>query len=159
MRSDYALYVLAIILFILSGVMAGYGYQAQETQLWIVTTAVLGFVFIGLGYWQRPKPTTTEPTASIMTQPPPPSSTTRPTVPKVEEEEKKPTVEIEPSAIGLTRVKGIGEKRAQQLMALGINSIEDLAKATEKDLARKLKISAKITGKWIGNAKEIVKKP
>jgi predicted flap endonuclease-1-like 5' DNA nuclease len=155
MRSDYALYVLAIILFILSGVMAAY--QAQEQQLWIVTTAVLGFVFIGLGYLQRPKQTTIEPTATITTQPPS-SSATQPTVREVEEKGEKSSVEIEPSAIELTKVKGIGEKRAQQLRTLGISSVEDLAKASEKDLARKLKISSKITGKWIGNAKEIVEK-
>jgi predicted flap endonuclease-1-like 5' DNA nuclease len=155
MRSDYALYVLAIILFILSGVMAAY--QAQEQQLWIVTTAVLGFVFMGLGYLQRPKHTTIEPTATITTQPPL-SSATQPTVREVEEKGEKSSVEIEPSAIELTKVKGIGEKRAQQLRTLGISSVEDLAKASEKDLARKLKISSKITGKWIGNAKEIVEK-
>jgi predicted flap endonuclease-1-like 5' DNA nuclease len=58
----------------------------------------------------------------------------------------------------LTMVKGIGGKRAEQLEALGINSVQDLAKASAKDLASKLKISPKITGRWVGTAKEMVRK-
>jgi predicted flap endonuclease-1-like 5' DNA nuclease len=57
----------------------------------------------------------------------------------------------------LTKVKGIGEKRASQLNALGINSIEELAKSSAKDLAKSLKISPKIVDKWIVGAKEKVK--
>jgi predicted flap endonuclease-1-like 5' DNA nuclease len=77
-------------------------------------------------------------------------------------EEPKPAVEPVPTAQpapgGLTDVKGIGEKRASQLRALGILSIEDLAKASAKDLAAKLNVSTKITDKWIQNAKEITQK-
>jgi predicted flap endonuclease-1-like 5' DNA nuclease len=85
----------------------------------------------------------------------------------VKVEEPKPAVEpiVEPAvepvqamAGGLTDVKGIGEKRASQLRALGILSIEDLSKASAKDLAAKLKISPKITDKWIQNAREIGQK-
>jgi predicted flap endonuclease-1-like 5' DNA nuclease len=57
------------------------------------------------------------------------------------------------------KVKGIGEKRAEQLKALGISSAEDLAKASVEDLATKLKVSPKFTGKWIENSKQLVKKP
>lgn len=74
-------------------------------------------------------------------------------------EEPKPAVEpIQPTAGGLTDVKGIGEKRASQLRALGILSVEDLAKESAKDLASKLKISPKITDKWIQNARDIKQK-
>jgi predicted flap endonuclease-1-like 5' DNA nuclease len=81
-------------------------------------------------------------------------------------EELKPTVEpavepvppLQPTAGGLTDVKGIGEKRASQLRALGILSVEDLSKASAKDLAARLKISPKITDKWIQNAREIGQK-
>lgn len=61
------------------------------------------------------------------------------------------------TSIDLTQVKGIGEKRATQLKANGISSIEDLAKADAIDLAAKLKVSPKIVEKWIAGAKEIIK--
>jgi len=81
-------------------------------------------------------------------------------------EETKPAVEpavepvppLQPTAGELTDVKGIGEKRADQLRALGILSVEDLSKASAKDLAARLKISQKITDKWIQNAREIGQK-
>jgi predicted flap endonuclease-1-like 5' DNA nuclease len=151
MRLDYALYALAVIFFILSGVIAAY--QAQQQQLWIVTTAVLGFVFIGLGYSQRPKQSlTTSPVA------PPSTLMTQPTVAEVDKEEEAPAAEIATIQVEITKVKGIGTKRAIQLKALGINNAEDLAKASAKELATKLKISPKIAGKWILSAKETVKK-
>lgn len=161
MRSDYMLYAVAVIFFILTGVVAAY---YVEQQLWIVTTAVLGLVFIGLGYSQRPRPTTptitTSPTMTTpATIPPPPAPPTQPVTTEIAKEEIiEPTVEAPPPRPGLTEIKGIKDKRAAQLKALDINSIEDLAKASAKDLATKLKISPKITGKWIENAKEIVRK-
>ena len=166
MRLDYALYVVAIILFILTGVVAVY---AATQQLWVVTTAVLGFVCIGIGYWQRPhEQTTTQittpkpvmtiaPPASVINPPPPPMPT------KIIEEAKivepvKSIAETSASLGTLLDVKGIKEKRAQQLKAIGINSIEDLAKASPEDLASKLKIAPYFTGQWIENAKKIVTK-
>jgi hypothetical protein len=167
MRSDYALYAVAVILFIVTGVAA----YAATASLWIVTTAVVGFVFVGLGYWQRPHQetrlqTTTQTPTPIMTPPmnviaPPPPA------PKVEEviqeiatkPEVPPVVEIKPPSVGLLDVKGIKEKRAQQLRAIGIDTVEDLAKASPEDLATKLKIAPYFTGQWIENAKKIVTKP
>jgi predicted flap endonuclease-1-like 5' DNA nuclease len=157
MRSDYSLYAVAIVFFILTGVVAAY---SIEQQLWIVTTTVLGLVFIGLGYTQRPRQTTsitTRPTIStqITTPPPPPAQTAV----KEVKEEKTEHVAVEPSPIGLTHVKGIKEKRAEQLKAIGINSVYDLANASADDIATKLQISSKFTGKWIESAKELAKKP
>lgn len=154
MRSDYALYTVAIILFILTGIVLVY--SVQFTELWTVTTAVLGFLFIGLGYSLRPKTQ-----APVVTTPPHTAASAPPTMSVTTEvaEEAKPESPIEivpPKIVELTKVKGIGEKRAEQLKTLGINSIEELAKTSAKDLATKLKISPKITGKWIDNAKEIV---
>jgi predicted flap endonuclease-1-like 5' DNA nuclease len=165
MRSDYALYAVAVILFILTGVVAVY---AATQQLWIVTTAVVGFVFIGLGYWQRPQQETTlqtttqKPTPLNVIAPPPP-----PPMPKAAEviqettikPEVPPVIEIKPPSVGLLDVKGIKEKRAQQLKAIGINTVEDLAKASPQDLATKLRIAPYFTGQWIENAKKIVTKP
>jgi predicted RecB family nuclease len=55
-------------------------------------------------------------------------------------------------------VKGIKEKRVGQLKTIGINSIEDLANASANDIAAKLQVSSKITGKWVESAKELSKK-
>jgi predicted flap endonuclease-1-like 5' DNA nuclease len=57
----------------------------------------------------------------------------------------------------LTEVKGIGEKRAVQLEAMGISNIDDLAEASAEDIAKKLQISLKITKKWIDSAKKLAK--
>jgi predicted flap endonuclease-1-like 5' DNA nuclease len=57
----------------------------------------------------------------------------------------------------LMLVKGIGEKRAAQLKALGINNLDDLAKVSPDDVAKNLMISPKITRKWVESAKELGK--
>ena len=147
MRSDYAFYTIALILFILTGIVLAYPPESKE--LWIVTTAVLGLLFIGLGYSQRPKAETKA--TAIETPPPTPS-------PVTEVVEEKIPAEIALPKVELTKVKGIGEKRAEQLKALGISNMDDLAKASADDLAAKLKVSPKITGKWIENAKQLTEK-
>ncbi len=146
MRSDYALYTVAIIFFILTGIILAY--QTELKELWTVTTVVLALLFIGLGYSQRPK------TKAMAIEAPP-----APTAPTAVTEEKTETImKAAASATTLTEVKGIGEKRAEQLKAIKITSMEDLAKASAKDLATRLKISPKITRKWIRNAKNLVEK-
>jgi predicted flap endonuclease-1-like 5' DNA nuclease len=157
MRSDYALYAVAVILFIMTGVGV---YMAQS--LWIVTTAVLGFVFIGIGYWQKPHEEAIAqktPQTAITSMPPPVSVTAPPPPPAPKTETRPiPVVETKPPSAGLLDVKGIKEKRAQQLKTLGINTVEDLAKASPEDLAAKLKIAPYFTGQWIENAKKIIAK-
>jgi len=59
--------------------------------------------------------------------------------------------------IGLTQVKGIGEKRAAQLKTNGILNIQDLANSNVADLASKLEISPKIVKKWVADAEKIIK--
>jgi len=146
MRSDYALYTVAIIFFIITGTVSILELTEFERNLGIITTAVLGLLFIGVGYSQRPKITETEPL-------PTPAPTTPATITKEET-----VTETARTVAPLTEVKGIGEKRAQQLKGLGINTIEELAKASAKQLASELKISPKITAKWIGNAKKLAEK-
>jgi predicted flap endonuclease-1-like 5' DNA nuclease len=154
MRTDYVLYGVAIVFFIITGTMAVY--QDMENQrLWIVGTVVLGFFFVGLGYVQRPKVKA----APIEIPPPPPQPVQAETVAKeitkveerIEKTELPPTVEI-------TQVKGVKARRAEQLKAFGVSDVEDLANASANDLARKLKISPKFTEEWIENAKELLKK-
>jgi len=146
MRSDYALYTVAIIFFIITGTVSVLELTEFERNLGIITTAVLGLLFIGLGYSQRPRITETEP---LLT----PAPTTPPTITREET-----ATEAAPTVAPLTEVKGIGEKRAEQLEGLGFNTIEELAKASAKKLASKLKISPKITAKWIENAKKLTEK-
>jgi len=149
------------------------GVESDTRNLWVVATVVLGLLSIGLGYTQRPKteaqackptckPTVITAQENIMpTQPA--------TVKTVKEEKTAGPIKVAKdenmeerlppttAMIALTQIRGIGEKRANQLKALGINSVEDLSKASAKTIAKKLKISAKIVGKWITNAKELVK--
>lgn len=163
MRLDYVLYALAIICFIVTGAVAAY---AATQQLWIVTTAVIGLAFIGIGYTQRPRG---EPEKTMAVSPPPPPPTlptpkpietkTETKMPEIKvETPTPPTVQIKPPSVRLLDVKGIKDKRALQLKAIGINSVEDLAKASPTELAAKLKIAPYFTGKWIESAKEILKK-
>jgi hypothetical protein len=52
----------------------------------------------------------------------------------------------------MTRVKGIGPKSSKKLVALGINSVADLAACDARDLAQNTGVSEKLTAKWIQNA-------
>ncbi len=65
---------------------------------------------------------------------------------------------IAPISNELTQVNGIGEKRAAQLNAIGIKTVMDLANASAQDIAEKLKVSPKISAKWITNAGKLYKK-
>ncbi len=161
MRLDYVLYTVGIVCFIIT---VGVAYAAAEQQLWIVIPIVLGFAFLGIGVTQRPRQEAT--TQIAVAPPPPPLTIARPEEANVKQEtkveEKKieppPVIEIKPAAHELLEVKGIKDKRAQQLKAVGINTVEDLAKASATDLATKLKIAPYFTGKWIESAKQIVEK-
>jgi len=152
MRSDYALYVVAIIFFVITVISFALELAEFERNLWVVTTAILGLLFIGLGYSQRPKSQMTVIETPLAAPAPSPAVTE-----VVTEETKETVVEAAPTVVNLTEVKGIGEKRAEQLKALGISSVGELAKTSAKDLAAKLKISPKITEKWIENAKKLAK--
>ena len=151
MRTDYVLYVVAVILFIITGIVALY---SVEQTLWIASTAVLGLFFASLGLSQRPK------TQSIAVETPPATTiTVQPTVKEEPKKEETPTVTETPVVtIELTQVKGIKAKRAEQLKALGINNAQDLANATANDLAAKLKIASYFTEQWIENAKKLTGK-
>lgn len=165
MRSDYALYGVAVIFFIMTGLVLTYSYLAyviEFRELWILTTAVLGLAFIGIGYSQRPRSkiiSTPSHTVTSSTPATKKSSTVERVTPKAVKEGKADTdAEADISAKGLFRIKGIGEKRVGQLRTLGINNIQDLASARPRQLTGKLKITTKTAKKWIQNAKEAVEK-
>ena len=145
MRSDYLLYALAVILFILTGIVLAY--QSQMKELWTVATFVLGLLFLALGYTQRPKiMTTSTETLEIQSVP----STTI-------EGEIETAEEVAPPGVELTAVRGIGEKRKEQLESIGIHSVEELSGASAEDLATKLDVSPKRTKTWIEDAKKLAK--
>lgn len=145
MRSDYPLYIIAVACFALA-IYFGASWQ-HEQYVWMYMTVmiILGLIFAGLGYLQRPKIGTAQfkPTQIIT-----PEHTTMSLPTTIE---AKPTME-------LTQVKGIGPKRAEQLKTLGIHSPHDLAASSAEDLAAKTKVSPKITSKWIKEAKKLLEK-
>jgi predicted flap endonuclease-1-like 5' DNA nuclease len=157
MRSDYALYIVAVIFFVITALSLAVELTADERNLWVVTTAVLGLLFLGLGYTQRPKIG-----AVLRTTPPPPPTTPTPApvvTETVKEEKIEPATEITPpTKLELIAVKGIKTKRTEQLKAIGISSVEELANASAEFVADKLRISPKITGRWIEEAKRLTGK-
>lgn len=156
MRSDYMLYAVAMICFVITGI--SFAILADfERNLSVVTTVIFGILFIGLGFMQRPKLQAAAIEVPTFATAPPPQPLAQP---EITVEEKVETVEIavpSPPAPELTKIKGIGPKRVEQLKALNINTIEELSNASARNLATRLKISPKITDKWITNAKELAK--
>jgi predicted flap endonuclease-1-like 5' DNA nuclease len=182
MRLDYTLYVLAAVFFLIAAVSFAMVMEQPERNLWVVVTVVLALFSLGLGYYERPKAKTAavpQPAVSAVIEDahakeayraenveeagetPLIPETTTPVPMQVLAPIPVPTpASVETPAtptINLTDVRGIGEKRATQLRAIGVNSVEELAKASAEELATKLKISSKITEKWISIAKELVK--
>jgi len=163
MRSDYALYAVALIFFAIT-IISFIVLTELQRNLSIVATVVLGFLFTGLGYTQRPKAKSEilqAPTTLPATIPPPVISEI---VEPKSQQETQPNLEpasarTEPVKKELKAVKGIKEKRAEQLKALGIGNVEELANASAKDLAAKLKISPKFTEQWIESAKKLLEGP
>lgn len=209
MRSDYAMYIVAAFFFILTAISAILIVEV-ERSLWMVATAVLGLLSVGLGYYQKPKaivptktvsqavtavePVAPEPQAAPIEAPTPAVEAPTPVEEKAPEIQATPAIEatpeieipIQPSVIEtqpvieappapttpqepeavqaqtapeetaspLTKVKGIGEKRATQLNALGINTVAELAQASPQEIAKSLKISPKIVDKWVEGAKQ-----
>jgi hypothetical protein len=68
--------------------------------------------------------------------------------------EKVPNLEIDSD---LTAIKGIGKKRAEELVLVGIKNVSDLANSSSKLLSSKTGISEKIILKWLIQAKELTK--
>jgi predicted flap endonuclease-1-like 5' DNA nuclease len=168
MRLDYTLYALATVFFLITVVSLAMVTEQTAKSFWVVTTVVLGLFSIGLGYYERPKAKTAapQPAVSVPQVAMPQTSVTTVEAPAVEapkEEKVEMAIETPPPApvsapiIELTQVKGIGEKRAAQLKVIGVNSVNELAKASAEDIATKLKISPKIVEKWIAGAEELVK--
>ena len=55
MRLDYTLYALAIVIFIITALSAVLVTADTDKSIWIITTAVLGILFVIVGYYVRPQ--------------------------------------------------------------------------------------------------------
>jgi len=77
------------------------------------------------------------------------------TVSHIKARKKSESKEVE-TMLNLTQVPGIGEKRAQQLKNLGIDSIEKLVKADPKEISKRLRVTERSVSKWIADAKQIL---
>jgi predicted flap endonuclease-1-like 5' DNA nuclease len=144
MRIDYPLYVVAIICF-LAAILTYTQQLADPIQLYLYVLAVLGIVFLGLGYVSRPKSRTFSSLATPASQ-----QFKSPLQSKTEPELRSAT-----TTTALTKVRGIGSKRSKQLRSIGITSVESLVKHTSKELAEKAGVSEKITTKWLQNARKL----
>lgn len=186
MRLDYALYVVATIFFLIT-IISALVVMGSERDLWVVSTVILGLFSIGLGYYMRPKTKTVAAQPAVTMPPPQhpvtedvhereayrvenpeiaaqttilpqsPTSIPAPVIAPVPVLTPTPSETVAVPKLELTEVKGIGEKRAEQLKAIGINNVDELAKASAEDIAKKLKISPKIVDKWIASARELAK--
>jgi predicted flap endonuclease-1-like 5' DNA nuclease len=183
MRSDYLLYVLAVVFFMITAVSLALVADQTDKSLWVLATVVLGLFSAGLGYYYRPKAkTAAAPTPEVQTAQPSDAHLREAHLAEGVEKHAEPTttpvsasplpmqvvapipvmttppVEVPaPLQSELMAIKGIGEKRVVQLKTVGINSIDDLAKISAEDLAKDLMISPKITRKWVESAKELQK--
>lgn len=228
MRLDYPLYGLAIVLFALTAITLTLVLDQDVKLIYAVSTAVVGFLSVGGGYFLRPKTTAAAPVqtasstlqiaaeqaqqtavhvvenpqidaqiveapkieTSIMeaspiqtalaveapkvespaveaavvaeAQPAAPVVESPADVSVVKAEISAPAVEAPQAAsatskLEFTQIRGISEKRVEQLKANGITTIEELAKASAVDLAAKLNVSPKIVKMWIGSAKKLSK--
>jgi predicted flap endonuclease-1-like 5' DNA nuclease len=240
MRLDYILYGLGILFFGLSAVSFLIVAAPDGQLLYVIFTAVLGVISIGVGVAQRPTARTpVQPVTAPLTiespvsgrveqKPTPPVAVEAPLqaspaaepakeaaettveeapaapvsveAPKVEaapinepkaeapivasvsEAPKTEAAVVEPPAIHANpetsesapqsasavateapakpvfgQIRGINEKRAAQLNANGIATLEQLANASADELAAKLEVSPRIVKMWIGSAKKLAK--
>lgn len=193
MRSDYMLYILSVVFFIIAALAAVYVAEPVSRNLYVVSTVLVGLLIAIGGYFFRPKvksAATDQPVPPALQEPAPPepappqqtSIVEAPVaiVPKAEAplmetpKSEQPIVVTEPTepaqvstpvaqvpeavaTVDFTRIRGINSKRADQLKAFGINSFDDLAKASATDLSVRLQVSEKIVKMWIGSAKKLTK--
>lgn len=142
MRSDYALYCIALVCLILSSFFFIQSDLVPPEMKVIIPSVlvILGLTFVGLGYMMRPgkavpTPLTSQPIRATALTPTP----------------------IVESPLKLTMVKGIGPKRAEQLKSLKIGTVEDLAKASAKVLSAKTGVSQKVARRWVQEADKLIK--
>ena len=200
MRLDYALYGLAIVLFIIAAITVVMVEEQQVQIIYATSTAVVGALCVAGGYFLRPKAQVASEPATTQTAAPtqqavaaeqiqqttvpvveaPKTETSIMEVPlqeanvaveasKVDSSSIEVPIAVEPASsvgiapkIGLmeakstfSQIRGISAKRAEELKANGISTVQDLANASAEELASKLNVSPKIVKMWIGSAKKL----
>ena len=172
MRSDYLLYIVSGILFVITVFLFEMFADETPRNVSMVATVTMGILFAGLGYILRPKTKTStiQPVAPSVLPVQPEQTTTVTPPPATPEPQQAPIVEVVtepitaateefiPRKLKLTKIRGIGEKRFGQLKALEIKDARDLAKASPNELATKLDIPMKTATRWIADAKELAEK-
>jgi disulfide bond formation protein DsbB len=109
MRSDYALYVIAVICFI----VAIYTYSTSfvvNPELYLYGLVVLGLVFVGLGYMVRPKQASLQIQPSAPPPPPSPEASPKPAEPP----ETEPTTEAKKTSKRTTKKKRTTRRRRKK---------------------------------------------
>jgi len=151
LRFDIVFYLVGIVCFILAVFIPWYlGIGPIPAGLipaaFVIVFILFGIFFISFGYSLRPRK------FKIV-------SPTR--LPEIKPEEKPPQPQPQPEPskplTDLTRIKGIRLKRIAQLRDLQITSVKDLAQYSAEELSRKMKVSSKITAKWIEQAQNLLK--
>lgn len=163
MRLDMVFYVLAITCFVFAALIVPLLGVTLLPVAFLIVLLLFGMLFSAFGYSTRPRhyrivtPSKSTETKTEEEPPQVPETIETPTQPEppLAQQAKKP--ELAKPPIGLTRIKGIGPKRIAALNALQIMSEEDLAKFSPEELADKLKISSKITAKWVEQVHNLVK--
>lgn len=144
MRFDIIFYFFGIICFILAACIIPFWGVTLIPVAFLIVLLLFGLFFMAFGYSARSRkykiiapvePIETRVEGKLIQLPPTPS--------------KPPTQ--------LDKIRGIGPKRIAQLNALQIMYVEDLARFSAENLATKLKISSKITAKWIEQAQNLIK--
>ena len=108
----------------------------------------------------EPVPVETTPTIGVSVETPkdiiesPVSPATQEQISPVTTQGNEAPAQVGQEGSPLTNIKGVGEKRAAQLNALGITTAEELSQVSVEDLAKSLKISPKIAAKLVEAAKQ-----
>jgi predicted flap endonuclease-1-like 5' DNA nuclease len=144
LRFDIIFYFFGIICFVLAVCIIPFWGVTLIPVAFLIVLLLFGLFFIASGYSARPKKY-------------PLIVPAKPTETKVEEKPIQPPPTPSKPLTELNKIKGIGPKRIAQLKALQITSVEDLARFSAEDLATELKISSKITAKWIEQARNLMK--
>jgi len=147
MRTDYPLYILAVICILFSVVLWS---LYQEQYLYAITLLIIGIIFAITGYALRPKVTIRTRIEEKRVETAEREEVSTPPAP--------PTIPKETKEVNLTEIKGIGPKRANQLKKLGISTAEDLAKMDPQELSSKVGISQTAAQRWIERAKKTLEK-
>jgi outer membrane biosynthesis protein TonB len=136
MRTDYILYVIAVICFIVAGLTAAHPYTSNPSNALIaIVLAIIGVIFVGGGYSLRPQthiakrvePTIPQTKPAMEEQPTPPPSTA----------EVAPKPEPGPAAEPMPPTEAIEETKKEETAPPEVPAETSQTKTETKKPARK----------------------